>query len=149
MYGIEVKSSKMKFSSAHFVRLNGHFEPLHGHNYKVICRIEGPLNDDQIVIDFGFVKEQLEHICKQLDHRVLIPKNNSYIKIQEKDGSLVILADENLYVFPKKDVLLLPIKETSAELLAKYIHEQISLPCECTYSIAVSENEGSTAVYFG
>ncbi len=149
MYGIEVKSSKMQFSSAHFARVNGKFEPLHGHNYKVICRIEGPLNEEYMVIDFGTVRTQLEQICKQLDHRVLIPEKSPYIKIQEKDGSIVILADKKLYAFPIRDVKLLPIEETSAELLAKYIHEQISLPCECTYSIAVSENEGSTAVYFG
>ncbi len=139
----------MQFSSAHFERIKGEFEPLHGHNYKVICRIEGPLNNEKVVIDFHYVKKIIEKICKKLDHRVLIPEKNPHLKIQEKDENIVILADRYLYALPKRDVVLLPIEETSTELLAKYIHEQIHLPCDCTYSVAVSENEGSTAVYFG
>lgn len=148
LYGIEVKGYEMKFSSAHFTRLNGEFEPLHGHNFTVICRVEGSLNEENMVIDFGYVRKHIEKICMELDHKVLLPGKSSYMQIQEKDENIVVIADGKLYAIPKQDVVILPIEDTTTEQLAKYIYDKVNLPCKCTYSILVSENLGYTAIYF-
>lgn len=44
---------------------------LHGHTYRLTVTIDGPVRDDGFVIDFAEVKDAVEPILKQLDHRYL------------------------------------------------------------------------------
>ncbi len=70
MYRVKVISS---FSAAHFLRnYKGKCENLHGHNWKVeaICRGE-KLDSQGLVIDFGLLKDKLDSVLEQLDHKVL------------------------------------------------------------------------------
>lgn len=44
---------------------------LHGHTYRLIVTIEGPVREDGFVIDFATVKTIINPLIKQLDHCLL------------------------------------------------------------------------------
>ena len=70
MYKINVEAD---FSSAHNLRgYKGKCEALHGHNWKVeICAKAEKLGKDGMLLDFRFVKKQLNTILDRLDHKYL------------------------------------------------------------------------------
>ena len=68
-YHVKVKSD---FSAAHF--LTG--ESLHGHNFSVEVKVYGKLNERLMVMDFADLKNALDNICDEMDHKVLISKYN-------------------------------------------------------------------------
>src|SRR3989304_5516021 len=43
--------------------------PLHGHDYGVAAAVEGTLDENAWVVDFGAVKAILRSLCEELDHR--------------------------------------------------------------------------------
>jgi hypothetical protein len=55
--------------------------------------------------------------------------------------------DKKRYVFPEEDCVIIPTKATTAELLAKYIHEHLDFPNDFTVKVCVSESAGSTGCY--
>ena len=70
MYKIKVISC---FSAAHFLRnYRGKCESLHGHNWKVEVEISRKkLNSLGLVMDFKELKEKLNKVLENLDHKVL------------------------------------------------------------------------------
>lgn len=58
------------FAASHFLtKYHGKCENLHGHNYKVIITIEGPIKEDGMVMDFKIIKDIVKkHILEKLDH---------------------------------------------------------------------------------
>jgi len=70
MYEVKVKS---KFSSAHNLRgYKGKCEELHGHNWHIeVVAHDAELNDIGMVVDFGALKQMLNEILSQLDHKHL------------------------------------------------------------------------------
>ena len=49
---------KFDFAASHFLtKYHGKCEELHGHNYKLIVTVEGPVKDDGMVIDFKIIKK--------------------------------------------------------------------------------------------
>lgn len=70
MYEVIVEDA---FSAAHQLRLpTGRLEPLHGHDWKVKARFEGPaLNDWGVLVDFVEVQAALREITARLNHRHL------------------------------------------------------------------------------
>lgn len=63
-------STTFRFAASHFLtKYHGKCENLHGHNYKLIITIEGPVQEDGMVLDFKIIKETVkEHIVDKLDH---------------------------------------------------------------------------------
>jgi 6-pyruvoyl tetrahydropterin synthase/QueD family protein len=118
---VRVEGGSLKFSSAHFITYSGKCERLHGHNYGVMVEIEGELNEDQIVFDFTVLKRLTREICQQLDHRFLLPLHNPRLEIVSSPDTWEIRFEEKRYLFPRIDVVELPIENSTAELLAEYI----------------------------
>jgi 6-pyruvoyltetrahydropterin/6-carboxytetrahydropterin synthase len=137
----------MNFSSAHFVQGAEECECLHGHNYRLSLIIEGEVNNLGMVIDFREVKQQAVKVCKQLDHKTLLPTDSGSITVSKSDESVEVLVGEKRYVFPIEDCVLLPLRATTAELLAEYLAKQLVLPDGCSVQACVSENEGSSGCY--
>ena len=77
MYKVKVISD---FSAAHFLRnYKGKCENMHGHNWKVEAVVSSPGVDSLgLVIDFKELKEKLNEILADLDHKVL--NNLDYFK---------------------------------------------------------------------
>ena len=121
-FRIRIHHENLKFSSGHFVLFgNGKCETLHGHNYRVWVELEGSLQPSDYVLDFLTVKPLMKEICERLDHHVLLPTANADLKIERRDSVIGAVYGAKQYSFPTEDVLLLPIHNTSAELLARYI----------------------------
>jgi 6-pyruvoyl-tetrahydropterin synthase len=129
-YSIRVYKQYFNFASSHFMLFkDGTREPLHGHNYRV--QIKGNaldlenLNDD-MVFDFLDIKPIVREVCDSLDHKLLIPKNNPHLHIEEREKNYILSTrDESFFSIPQTDVLILPIENTSAERLAAYLAYQI------------------------
>jgi len=123
---IEVEKDYFNFASAHFlVFANGKREALHGHNYQVSVAVEGELDSAGVVLDFITFKPLIKNICDALDHRTLVQRDSSALKIRRSDHHVIVLYRNQRIVLPVRDALLLPIANTSTELLAEYIAGQI------------------------
>ena len=105
--------------------LGDELEPLHGHNYIVRCRVDGALTDDRWVIDFSLLKRYVREACDQLDHRFLLQRDSPLLEIAEESGGWSIVFGERRYYFPASDVAVLPIENTTAELLAQWLADRV------------------------
>ena len=123
---IEIEKDYFNFASAHFlVFADGKRESLHGHNYQVSVAVEGDLDRAGIVLDFISFKPVVKEICDDLDHRTLIQRDCSALKIRRGGDHVTVAYRDQRIVLPRRDALLLPLANTSTELLTEYIAGQI------------------------
>jgi len=118
---VKVEGGNLKFSAAHFITFGGKCERLHGHNYGVLVEMEGTLNEDKLVFDFTIIKKLTREICQRLNHRFLLPMHNPHLELKELPDEWEIRFGEKRYIFPRADVIELPIDNSTAERLAEYI----------------------------
>ena len=127
---------------------DGTKERLHGHNYQVGAVLE--LNDIAFekMLAFEHIKDALAGICKVFRERVLLAELNPFFeKIADEGGELEIRLCRKRYVFPREDVLLLPIDNVAVEPLAAHLAEQLvaalapSLPAGVVHAIEVTVHE--------
>jgi 6-pyruvoyltetrahydropterin/6-carboxytetrahydropterin synthase len=123
---ITLERNTLRFSAAHFTTFHGECEPLHGHNYDLFVDIEGGLTEDSWVFDFTAAKRLVAAICKQLDHRFLLPLNSTALQIEEHPTEYEIRFDQRRYLLPKSDVAALPIDNSTAERLAEWFAGRIA-----------------------
>jgi 6-pyruvoyltetrahydropterin/6-carboxytetrahydropterin synthase len=125
-FRIEVAKDYFNFASAHFlIFADGEREPLHGHNYQVSVTMEGELDRAGVVLDFITFKPLVKRICDGLDHRTLIQAASAAIQVRERSEEVEVRYRKQKIVLPRQDVILLPLANTSTELLAEHIAEQI------------------------
>src|SRR2546426_5207142 len=125
-FSIEVAKDYFNFASAHFlIFANGRREPLHGHNYQVSVALEGKLDHAGVVLDFITFKPLVKQICDDLDHRTLIQTKSPIIKVNQRAREVEIIYKKQRLVLPRSDVILLPLTNTSTELLAEHVAGQI------------------------
>lgn len=125
-YTVRVEKDYLVFSAAHFITFAGNIcERLHGHNYRVAVEIDGPLDENHYVIDFIAVRDAMKEIVAALDHHVLLPTRHPQIQVTADDRSVEATFEDRRWVFPRGDCILLPIANTTAELLAKHIGEEL------------------------
>jgi 6-pyruvoyltetrahydropterin/6-carboxytetrahydropterin synthase len=125
-FSIEVAKDYFNFASAHFlIFANGQREPLHGHNYQVSVRAEGELDRAGVVLDFISFKPLVKRICDALDHRTLIQAESPAVAVRRRAGEIEVRYRKQKIILPRQDVILLPLANTSTELLAEYVADQI------------------------
>jgi len=125
-FSIEVAKDYFNFASAHFLIFsNGQREPLHGHNYQVSVVMEGELDPAGVVLDFISFKPLVKRICDGLDHRTLIQTASPVITLRQRPHEIELRYKQQKIILPRQDVLLLPLINTSTELLAEYVAGQI------------------------
>lgn len=122
---ITLERNTLRFAAAHFTTFGNECEPLHGHNYDVFVEIEGDLSADSWVFDFTEAKRLVAAICKELDHRFLLPLKNPSLRIDQRDAEYEIAFGDRRYVIPRSDVAPLPIDNSTAERLAEWLHGRI------------------------
>ena len=67
-------SCEFHYDAAHFLPKvpDGHkCGRLHGHTYILTVTVDGPVRDDGFIVDFADVKQIIEPVIKELDHRLL------------------------------------------------------------------------------
>ena len=125
-FSIEVAKDYFNFASAHFlIFANGKREPLHGHNYQVSVKLEGELDRAGVVLDFIAFKPIVKQICDSLDHRTLIPLDCPILQIRRRAREIEVRYKRQKIILPKQDVILLPLANTSTELLAQHVGSRI------------------------
>lgn len=155
-FRIRVEQDHLKFSAAHFLLFaHGECEHVHGHNYRAWVEVEGSLTENDFVFDFITLKPLMKKICDRLDHRVLLPTENEALQITQGNGVIEAKFQDKRYCFPAEDVVLLPIRNTTAELLARYISETLKEELRTkfgvqnltTIKVGVEESFGQEACY--
>jgi 6-pyruvoyltetrahydropterin/6-carboxytetrahydropterin synthase len=156
-YRVSVTKDYLVFASAHFITFAGHrCEGLHGHNYRVRVTIEGGLNQEAwFVFDFVELKRIMKRLCDEIDHLVLLPLESDRVKVAEDGDTVRVSVDgKPRYLFPRRDCALLPIPNTTVEMLAKLLTTRLRAELEgggakdlTAIEMEVEENFGQTAVY--
>ena len=154
-FHVRIAKETLTFSAAHFITFAGNIcERLHGHNYKVAAEIHGPLDENQYVVDFILVRDILRFIVDKLDHHMLLPTEHPHIKVAAGENSVEVTFEDRRWVFPRDDCALLPVANTTAELLARHIGQQLLEELQKRVrvrpqraSVAVDECEGQWGVW--
>jgi 6-pyruvoyltetrahydropterin/6-carboxytetrahydropterin synthase len=121
-FKVRVTKDHLVFCCGHFISYRGHHcERLHGHNYRAAVEVEGGLQEDYYVFDFIALKQRTKEITDELDHHVLLATRNPFIVVEASEASVRVRYLEREWLFPRGDCVLLPIENTTAELLARYI----------------------------
>ncbi|MBL8795277.1 MAG: 6-carboxytetrahydropterin synthase [Planctomycetia bacterium] len=152
-YKVRVTKDHLVFCSGHFISYEGDkCERLHGHNYRTTVEIEGPLNRDHYVFDFIALKHCTKAITDELDHRMLLPTLNPVVHLEESPKSVRVRYKDREWLFPRDDCFLLPIENTTAELLARWIAQRLQADIRRLHGyepevlrVEVEENIGQSA----
>lgn len=157
MYRVHVSKDNLMFAAGHFISYDdGNIEPLHGHNYRLSVTIEGTLDQHAYVFNFVTLKRIMKEIADELDHHMLLPIDNPLILIEHQDdGGIIVRTPTRWYRFPREDVIILPVPNTTSEMLARYLcgrlREHLDQRADATHltaiEVTVEETFGQGAIY--
>lgn len=130
-YRVLLTKDQLVFSSAHFITFNGNIcERLHGHNWRVAVEVEGPLDENGYVFDFIALRDTTQKLVLELDHRMLLPTEHPQIHVSPDDREVTVRFEDRRWVFPKEDCVLLPVANTTAELIAHWMGQRLRTELE-------------------
>jgi len=152
-YKVRVTKDYLVFSSGHFITyLGNQCERIHGHNYRVAVEVEGALDQNHYVFDFIALKDDTMAILGELDHRMLLPTESQLIRLEEDGPNWRARYQDRYWSFPREECALLPIANTTAELLATYIASRLrdawgakGVPIPPVLRVEVEESFGQSA----
>lgn len=125
---IELFKEEMKFSAGHFTIFSAHErENIHGHNFTVYVAIEGLVDDNGMLADYGGYKRQVIEACKRWNETFMLPGQSPHLRIEHRDfnGKPHVIAhfhDEEIPFLPR-DVTILPVANVTLEELARLFGE--------------------------
>jgi 6-pyruvoyltetrahydropterin/6-carboxytetrahydropterin synthase len=152
-YRVILAKEDFKFSAAHFTLFaDGRAELLHGHNYRVRAELSGGgLDGEGLLVDIEAFKRALRARCAGLDSRTLIPGESARVAWACEGDGVEVQCGERRYRFPAADVLVLPLANTSIELLARMLWEELAPHLAGSrvesLAIAVEETAGQECWY--
>jgi 6-pyruvoyltetrahydropterin/6-carboxytetrahydropterin synthase len=153
-FKVRVTKDHLVFCSGHFISYEGDkCERLHGHNYRASVEVEGALDVNYYVFDFIALKRLTKAITDELDHRMMLPTRNALILVEEGSGSVRVRYRDREWLFPRGDCVLLPIENTTAELLARYVGQRLRDALRgqgyepAVLRVEVEESIGQSATY--
>lgn len=156
-FSVTVSKDYLAFSSAHFITFAGHqCESLHGHNYRVGVTVHGAVDPEcAFVVDFSILKEIVRALVKPWDHRVLLPTLSEKLVFREDAEHLLVdYLGRRRFLFPRSDCALIPISNTTAEMLAELLARQVrdafierGVMNLTAIEIEVEESPGQAAIY--
>ena len=156
-FRVRVSKDYLVFASAHFITFKGHqCEALHGHNYRVGVMVEGAVDAECLfVLDFSILKRIVRKLVDEVDHKVLLPTQNPKLAYRRENGMVQVDYFGKLtYVFPESDCALLPVQNSTAEMLAQFLGEATRAELESEgythltrLELEVEENYGQSATF--
>jgi 6-pyruvoyltetrahydropterin/6-carboxytetrahydropterin synthase len=156
-FRVSVAKDYLTFSAAHFITIPGHkCEALHGHNYVVQVAVEGQVDRATgFVVDFAVLKRILRPAIDAIDHRVILPSRNDRVRIRTEAGRTIVdYGGHGWFVFPESNVALVPVTDTTAELLAEYLVREVvrglsdeQIAGVRTVTVLVEESPGQIGAY--
>lgn len=125
-FSVRVHKEQFTFCAAHFITYEGDkCERLHGHNYQVAVELAGPLDANAYVFDFIALKHLVRRLTEELDHHMLVPLHNPNFHLDVGQSQVTLRYRDRQWQFPRDDCVLLPLSNTTAELLAQYLGGQV------------------------
>jgi len=125
-FAVRVHPGELHFNAAHFITFNQTCENIHGHNFHVRLEACGDNTGDAFVIDFVMLNKLAAHICHELHDGVLVPTTGDEVKVEEReDGMIDIRSYNRHFILSRESCILLPIPNTTAEMLAWHISERL------------------------
>lgn len=110
-----------------------------GESWIVDVLLSGDLNAESMVLDFGIVKKQIKAIIDDcVDHKLVLPQQNSALSIEESQRSNHLFVDFNIQdneLFlqsPKEAFALIDAQEINEETVTRYL--------ECVIKQQLPEN---------
>ncbi len=162
-FHVRLRKATHVFCAGHFITLTDQIcEPVHGHNWTVGVDVVGSPDTHGMVIDFIALRNLLSDVLAQLDHRMLLPTLNRFLKLVTRPASADTMSGSEVevqftdrrWVFPAAECVLLPIENTTAEWLARWIGQALATamtaagsPLRGTLRIEVDECLGQSAVW--
>lgn len=156
-FKVAITKEDLVFAAAHFITFAGHrCETLHGHNYRTRVMVEGGLDPEaHFVLDFAELKHLMKRLTDEIDHKVLLPLENPKIQVAEEGDAVLVAYEGTLrYRFPRVDCALLPVPNTTVEMLAELLAGRCRAQLEklgarglTAIEMEVEENFGQSAVY--
>ena len=155
-YRVRVTKDHLVFSAAHFITFNGSIcERLHGHNWRVAVEVAGDLDENSYVFDFIALRDVTQKLVNELDHRMLLPTLHPTIRVVADNREVTTTFENRRWVFPLEDCILLPVANTTAELIARWLAGRIRTDLQShpgyekltLLMVEVEENFGQTAMY--
>jgi len=126
-FRLQLAKETFKFSAAHFTLLGEDAEHLHGHNYRVAVEVTGRrLDADGLLVGFANLKALLREVCERLDDRVLVPTRSPRLLVAQQGEEIEVRWGDRVYRFPAAEVMLLPLENSSIELLARMLWEELA-----------------------
>lgn len=154
-FSIRVTKDYLVFCCGHFITYDkAECERLHGHNYRAAVQIEGPLDENWYVFDFVALKNRAKAVVDELDHHMLVATLNPLLRVEPAGDNVTVRFNGKTWSFPREDCVLLPIQNTTAELLAKWVAhrllEELKVHHKLTPAVLrveVEETFGQAATY--
>lgn len=152
-YTVRVTKDDLVFSAGHFITFNGgECERIHGHNWRVAVEVDGPLDENDYVFDFIALRDLTRALVAELDHRMLLPDRSPHILVTDDGSNLECRYKDRRWSFPKDECVVLPITNTTTELIADYLGTRLrtaladrGLPLPEAMRVSVEENFGQWA----
>lgn len=158
-YTVRLRKAVHVFCAGHFITLADDLcEAVHGHNWTVGVDVEGPPGPHGMVVDFIALRDALSEIVARLDHRMLLPTANSFLAVATAPGpggraETTVTFRDRRWVFPADECVLLPVANTTAEWIARWIGGELrgllaarGLPVPAVLRVEVDECLGQSAV---
>jgi len=97
----------------------------------------------------------MKRLCDEIDHLVLLPLESDRVTVVDEGDIVRVSVDgKPRYTFPRRDCALLPIPNTTVEMLARLLTTRLkaTIGAEASTGLTaiemeVEENFGQTAVY--
>lgn len=135
-FTVRLRKAVHVFCAGHFITLTDDLcEAVHGHNWLVGADVEGRPDAHGMVVDFIRLRDLLSAITARLDHRMLLPTLNRRLVVSSDSGPVVngqpgppevtVRFQDRRWVFPADECVLLPVENTTAEWLARWIGREL------------------------
>ena len=123
---IDVAKQAMNFSAAHFTIFSAtDREDLHGHNFQLACSVTAPVDDTGLMFDYAIIKKTMRALCDEIDEKMLLPAHSPFLMITEDAGYTIAVFNGERIPFLPRDVLVLPVANTTVEEFSHYILQQL------------------------
>jgi 6-pyruvoyltetrahydropterin/6-carboxytetrahydropterin synthase len=156
-FAVRVTKDYLVFCCAHFITYRrDRLEPLHGHNYRAAFAVRGGVDENWYVLDFGVLKRIGRRLIDELDHRVLLARDNRWIELSDEGGHVEARCGDRRYRFPRDDVVVLPVANTTAEQIARHLadrlleelgREEVETAAMSEVEVEVEETPGQSATH--
>ena len=154
LHSVRVAGDHLVFCAGHFITYAGGCEALHGHNYRAAVEVWGPLDPaDGYVFDFVALTDRAKELVAAWGHKMLVPLHNPLLPVEHDAHRVRITYGDREWVFPRGDCVLLPIANTTAELLAGHLADRLLAALRGRHRFAptrirleIEENVGQSAV---